>query len=389
VSARDKQSHEPDAAPAFEWRAGQPAQLWLKGSWTITHLARLEKSLLKICNDKAGNQDFELDMRDIDQLDTAGAYLIDRTLREIAQDAEIEIAARPIHFALLQQARRLVLEDSENRPEQKPAGYGLMRLLERTGQGLEQFWQEVLLTLSFFGAVMVSIFMVIWIPTRMRWTALIAVMEEAGLDAVPIVAFLSFFVGMVVAFIGATTLSEFGATIFVVELTGYGILRELGGVLVAIIIAGRTNSAFTAQIGAMKMRQEIDAMNTLGLDPMYVLVAPRAIAMMIMLPVLTFIGMLTGIAGGMAVGWLALDIPPVVFLNRMQDYVPLSQFWIGMSKAPVFGLTIALIACRQGLEVAGSVRSLGHHTTKSVVQALFAIIVIDALFAIFYMELGL
>jgi len=193
----------------------------------------------------------------------------------------------------------------------------------------------------------------------------------------------------VVAFIGATTLSQFGATIFVVELVGFGILRELGGVLVAIIIAGRTNSAFTAQIGAMKMRQEIDAMGTLGLDPLRVIVAPRVLAMMIMLPVLTFIGMLTAIAGGMTVGWLVLEINPTVFFNRLQDTVPIDQFWIGMSKAPVFGLAIALIGCRQGLEVGGSVQSLGHHTTKSVVQALFAIIVIDALFAIFYMEMGI
>lgn len=194
---------------------------------------------------------------------------------------------------------------------------------------------------------------------------------------------------MVVAFIGATTLAQFGATIFVVELVGFGVLRELGGVLVAIIIAGRTNSAFTAQIGAMKMRQEIDAMQTLGLDPMHVIVAPRVLAMMIMVPVLTFIGMLTAIAGGMTVGWLILDINPTVFFNRLQENVPIDQFWIGMSKAPVFGLAIALIGCRQGLEVGGSVQSLGHHTTKSVVQALFSIIVIDAFFALFYQELGI
>ena len=194
---------------------------------------------------------------------------------------------------------------------------------------------------------------------------------------------------MVVAFIGATALAEFGASIFVVEMVGIGVLRELGGVLVAIIIAGRTNSAFTAQIGAMKMRQEVDAMQTLGLDAMHVIVAPRVIAMVIMLPVLTFVGMLAGLAGGVVVGWLALDINPTVFFNRLQEYVPISQFWIGMSKAPVFGLAIALIGCRQGLEVGGSVQSLGEHTTKSVVQAIFAIIVIDALFALLYMELDI
>jgi phospholipid/cholesterol/gamma-HCH transport system permease protein len=137
------------------------------------------------------------------------------------------------------------------------------------------------------------------------------------------------------------------------------------------------------------MRQEVDAMQTLGLDAMHVIVAPRVIAMVIMLPVLTFVGMLAGLAGGVVVGWLALDINPTVFFNRLQEYVPISQFWIGMSKAPVFGLAIALIGCRQGLEVGGSVQSLGEHTTKSVVQAIFAIIVIDALFALLYMELDI
>jgi len=222
----------------------------------------------------------------------------------------------------------------------------------------------------------------------MRWTALVAVMEDSGLDAVPIVAFLSFFVGMVIAFIGASTLSEFGATIFTVELVGIAVLREFGVVLTAVILAGRTNSAFTAQIGAMRMRQEVDAMTTLGLDPMDVLVVPRAFAMLIMTPVLTLVSMLFGIGGGAFVSWVALDINPTVFLNRIQEFVPIENFWVGMSKAPVFGMIVALIGCRQGLLVGGSVQSLGRSTTKSVVQALFSVIVIDALFAVFYMELG-
>ena len=290
--------------------------------------------------------------------------------------------------SLLQQARTLATQE-EHAPPIPEEGHGFVDLLERTGRNAEHLWHESLESLSFLGATLAALSTIIWRPAKMRWTALVSVMEEAGLDAVPIIAFLSFFVGMVVAFIGATTLAQFGATIFVVELVGFGVLRELGGVLVAIIIAGRTNSAFTAQIGAMKMRQEIDAMQTLGLNPMHVIVAPRVLAMMIMVPVLTFIGMLTAIAGGMTVGWLILDINPTVFFNRLQDNVPIDQFWIGMSKAPVFGLAIALIGCRQGLEVGGSVQSLGQHTTKSVVQALFAIIVIDAFFALFYQELGI
>ncbi len=373
-------------APTFDLSGGDQAQLILRGDWVVTALASVDQAFQAL-DDPSQAGLVRVDLSEVAALDTAGAFLIDRTLRHLGGDPALVGASEEV-LALLQQARTLATQE-EHAPPVHEDGHGFVDLLERTGRNAEHMWQETLESLSFLGATLVALSTIIWRPAKMRWTALVSVMEEAGLDAVPIIAFLSFFVGMVVAFIGATTLAQFGATIFVVELVGFGVLRELGGVLVAIIIAGRTNSAFTAQIGAMKMRQEIDAMQTLGLDPMHVIVAPRVLAMMIMVPVLTFIGMLTAIAGGMAVGWLVLDVNPTVFFNRLQDNVPLEQFWIGMSKAPVFGLAIALIGCRQGLEVGGSVQSLGSHTTKSVVQALFSIIVIDALFAIFYMELGL
>lgn len=373
-------------APTFDYVGGDTPRLVLRGDWVVTALANVDREL-RAGGVPAGARLAELDLSDLSGLDTAGAFLIDRTLR--ALDAEPALVGGGDEVqSLLRQARTLATQE-EHAPPVAEEGHGLVDLLERTGRNAEHLWHEALESLSFLGATLAALSTIVWRPAKMRWTALVSVMEEAGLDAVPIIAFLSFFVGMVVAFIGATTLAQFGATIFVVELVGFGVLRELGGVLVAIIIAGRTNSAFTAQIGAMKMRQEIDAMQTLGLNPMQVIVAPRVLAMMIMVPVLTFIGMLTAIAGGMAVGWLILDINPTVFFNRLQDNVPLDQFWIGMSKAPVFGLAIALIGCRQGLEVGGSVQSLGQHTTKSVVQALFAIIVIDALFALFYQELGI
>ena len=379
---------EQSLAPDFEYIGGDRPQLKLRGAWVVTSLANVDASLRTLAQEHPDIALAEIDLSELDAIDTAGAYLIDRALRGFAPGEPMRVGAAAEAAALLDQARSLATQEEQAPPVAEEA-HGIVDLLERTGRNAEHLWAEALETLSFLGATIVAISTVVWRPTKMRWTALVSVMEDAGLDAVPIIAFLSFFVGMVVAFIGATTLAQFGATIFVVELVGFGVLRELGGVLVAIIIAGRTNSAFTAQIGAMKMRQEIDAMDTLGLDPMRVIVAPRVLAMMIMVPVLTFIGMLTAIAGGMTVGWLVLEINPTVFFNRMQDTVPIDQFWIGMSKAPVFGLAIALIGCRQGLEVGGSVQSLGHHTTKSVVQALFAIIVIDALFAIFYMEMGI
>jgi phospholipid/cholesterol/gamma-HCH transport system permease protein len=209
-------------------------------------------------------------------------------------------------------------------------------------------------------------------------------MEEAGLDALPIVAFLSMFIGLVIAFIGANLLAMFNASVFTVELVGIGMLREFGVVITAILLAGRTNSAITAQIGSMKMRQEIDAMRTIGLDPMEALVAPRLIALVVMTPLLTFAAMISGIAGGLIAAWLAMDISPIMFIRRFQDVVPEQHFWVGIVKAPVFALVIALVGCRQGLLVEGDVVSLGRRTTSSVVQAIFLVITLDAMFAIAY-----
>ena len=376
------------ALPEFELIDGDRPQLVLRGDWTISTIGPMDQALHE-ATAKWGDAGLAaVSAKDLSGLDTAGAYIIDRTMRALSGKTPKLVGAEPEVKTLLAQARDLATRH-EDEPHVAVQGHGFVDLLERTGRGAVHLFEELLETLSFLGATMVSVFRVLVNPARVRWTALVSVMEESGLDAVPIVAFLSFFVGMVVAFIGATSLAELGATIFVVESVGIGLLRELSGVLAAIIVAGRTNSAFTAQIGAMKMRQEIDAMQTLGIDPLRAIVAPRVVGMMIMLPVLTFIAMLAGIGGGIMVCWTTLDISPTVFFNRMQAYVGIEHFWIGMSKAPVFGLMIALIGCRQGLEVGGSVQSLGAHTTKSVVQAIFAVIVIDALFAVLYMQLGI
>ncbi len=377
------------AAPGFDLQpSGHPdggQRLTLYGDWTIAGLSTIRRRLASSLQGAAPIE--RIVTADVGRLDTAGAFVIDQALREQGIDLDRVEASQRI-AALLKQARDIATREEQG-PVEVRTGPALIRFLERIGGAAVHVWDEFIETLSFLGETLFSVTATVIRPWKMRWKALVSVMENSGLDAVPIVAFLSFFVGMVVAFIGASTLAEFGATIFVVELVGIAVLREFGVVLAAIILAGRTNSAFTAQIGAMKMRQEIDAMTTLGLDPLDVIVAPRVIAMVVMTPVLAFVGVLAGLGGGVLVGWLALDINPSVFFGRMQDFVPLSHFWVGMSKAPVFGLVIALIGCRQGLQVGGSVQSLGQHTTKSVVQAIFSIIVIDALFATLYMELDI
>ena len=371
--------------PDFQFESeASPPQLTLSGDWTVHTIRDVSERLAAA--QKSDVKELQADCTDLGRLDTAGAFIIDRFACRAGAGEVKAVNASPQVSALLEQAASLRPEERE---EKSKTEYGVVDLLERTGRTTMSFLEETTATLAFLGETIASMAHMVTRPSKMRWTALVSVMEDSGLDAVPIVAFLSFFVGMVIAFIGATTLSEFGATIFTVELVGFAVLREFGVVITAIILAGRTNSAFTAQIGAMRMRQEVDALVTLGLNPMDVLVVPRAFAMLVMTPILTLIAALFGLGGGVFVSWLALDINPTVFINRLQSAVPVANFWVGMSKAPVFGLVVALIGCRQGLLVGGSVQSLGQSTTKSVVQAIFSIIVIDAMFALFYLELGI
>lgn len=368
--------------PGFALEEGSEGTvLRLTGDWTVATLHAVEQGFgaLKLPAGAA------IDVSALGRIDTAGAFLIDRLMRGSAAAAPVLTGTHPSAASLIAQVHA-VSDPPEPRPRKT---LGVIDLLERLGRNAVAVLRELTATLAFLGETMATLGRLVVQPWKLRWTSIVSVMEEAGVNAVPIIAFLSFFVGMVVAFIGATTLRDFDLEVFTVELIGFSMLREFGVVLTGIVLAGRTNSSFTAQIGTMKMRQEIDAMQTLGLKPMDVLVAPRVLAMLAMTPILTFVATLAGVAGGMLVGWTTLDINPTVFLERMRSSVPLDQFWVGMSKAPVFGLVVALIACRQGLLTGGSVQSLGKATTTSVVQAIFAIIVLDALFAIFYMELGI
>lgn len=362
-------------------KSGEETILRLRGDWTVSTLHTVERDFAALSLPSGA----AIDVTDLGRIDTAGAFLIDRLVRASGEAAPRLVGAHTAAASLIAQVH--AVSDPVEPPKRPP--HGFIELLERIGRGFVDLVREIVATLAFLGETVFTILRLSLQPWKLRWTSIVSVMEEAGMNAMPIVAFLSFFVGMVVAFIGATTLRDFDLEIYTIELIGYSMLREFGVVLTGIVLAGRTNSSFTAQIGTMKMRQEIDAMQTLGLKPMEVLVAPRVIAMVLMTPLLTFVATMAGIAGGVIVGWMSLDINPGLFVERLRASVPIDQFWIGMSKAPFFGLVVALIACRQGLLTGGSVQSLGHRTTTSVVQAIFAIIVLDALFAIFYMELGI
>ena len=219
-------------------------------------------------------------------------------------------------------------------------------------------------------------------------TSLVANLQQIGLNAVPIIAMLTFMVGAVIAFLGSTVLSTFGASIFTVQLVAFSFLREFAVLLAAILMAGRTASAFTAQIGLMKANEEIDAIQAMGLNPVELLVLPRVLALLVALPMMTFIGMISGILGGIVVCALTLDISPTMFLTIMQNSVGFEHFWVGMIKAPVFAFLIAIIGCLEGFKVSGSAESVGEHTTSSVVHSIFVVILLDAVAALFFMEMG-
>jgi phospholipid/cholesterol/gamma-HCH transport system permease protein len=242
--------------------------------------------------------------------------------------------------------------------------------------------------MSFLGMVISRLLRTLVLPQRLRVAALFSQMQQTGYNALPIVALMGFLIGIVLAYQGAAQLRQFGAEIFVVDLIAVSVLRELGVLLTAIIVAGRSGSAYAAAIGSMKINEEIDAMRTLGLDPVEVLVLPRVLALALMLPVLVLVANCSALVGGALMSWVELDISPNMFVTRLRDNTDASHFVVGMVKAPVFAFLIALVSCWQGLQVAASADSVGERTRTSVVQAIFLVIVMDAVFSIFFAELG-
>ena len=226
-------------------------------------------------------------------------------------------------------------------------------------------------------------------PHAIRWHALFTHMERAGIDALPIVGLISFLIGVVLAYQGADQLARFGAQIFTVNLVGYGVLREMGILLTAIIVAGRSGSAFTAQIGTMKVNEEIDAMRTIGLDPMEVLVVPRVLALVLMMPLLTFYADMMGLLGGAVMANVALDISFFQFARQLSEGVTIWSFWVGMIKAPIFAFIIAMVGCYEGLKVSRSAESVGQQTTASVVKSIFLVIVLDAFLSVLFSAIGI
>lgn len=356
------------------------------GDWTIENIGRVDTAIRNV-EASVEPDKIVIDLDHLGRIDTSGAYMLGRATRRCGRpDGDFHyLGDHPTARRLIEEVR----SRSQVCPPEPPPEFGFLSAVGRIGAGLEAAYTETIDTIGFFGQTLTTGLHTLIQPSRFRLTSTIWAMEEVGVNAMPIIAVLSFFIGAVVAYMGANLLADLGFAIFSVELIGISVLREFGVLITAIMLAGRSDSAFTASIGAMKMQQEIDAMKVLGLDPFEVLVLPRVVACVLMAPLLTFAAMITGIFGGMLVAWSAQDISPAVFIARLHSELDWSHFWVGMSKAPVFGLVVAIIGCRQGMKVAGDVESLGRRVTASVVQSIFIVIVIEALFAMMYLELGI
>jgi len=354
------------------------------GLWTATALGEAAAALERLGPVRGR---LEIDLDRIERLDTAGAWLIHRATRRLAAEGtRLDWRrARPDHQALIELVQGL---ERPVAPRPKPRAW-LIAVLNRAGWATAKILRESRIQLGFLGRVVLALARASIQPHRLRWTALAFHLEQTGLNAMPIVALISFLIGVVLAYQGASQLQQFGASIFVVDLVGVSVLREIGILLTAIVVAGRSGSAFTAAIGSMKLREEIDAMRTLGLDPLQVLVVPRVIALVLALPALTFLADCMGLLGGMLMSWIELGIRPFQAMERFQAAVDIRHFWIGMIKAPVFAFLIALVGCFNGLRVKSNAESLGKRTTRAVVEAIFLVIVADAAFSIILQALSL
>jgi len=369
----------------LSWRVeGDRFHLAPYGDWLVGDAARLSQDLARV-RPRIDKQNAEIEVSEVGRLDTAGAYLLYSLVADCDKPGDLGA------FTGMSEAHRAVLAQVAanacpacTMPE---ADSGFAAMLGRVGAAVIDAYRQLLTLLDFLGNVVCTGIRVAVRPIRVRVTSTMYHMEAVGLDAVPIVSLMAFMVGAVVAFLGAKVLRQFGAEVFTVELIGFGFLREFGVLLTAILVAGRTGSAFTAQIGAMQAHEEVDAIRALGLDVVELLVLPRMLALIVMLPILTFIADLAGLFGGGMVAWAVLDISPTLYLSRLADVVAVHHFWAGMVKAPVFAILISAVGCLEGMKVRGSAESVGRHTTSAVVQGIFLVILADALFAMLFLEI--
>ncbi len=363
--------------------SGEARRLALRGRLTIAHIAEVAGPLRAV---PPAGKTLVIDLAAAEHIDTAGAWLVHR----VRQDWEAAGSTVSIENASPDAQRLLdhVAANDQPMATRPPRGNVLIDRLARIGKAMESAARNVVLFLSFLGQTLIVLAETVIGRRRLRWHAVVHQCEAIGVNALGIVGLLLFLVGIVIAQQGAIQLRQFGAEVFVVNLIGRSTARELGILLTAIMVAGRSSSAFAAQIGSMKLNQEIDAMRIIGLSPIELLVIPRILAMALMLTLLSLFGSFMALVGGGVLVWVSLDIPPISYVQRLQEVILMSDFVIGLVKAPVFGIVIAMMGCFQGMQVSGNAESVGKRTTQAVVESIFLVIVLDAFFAVFFSALG-
>jgi phospholipid/cholesterol/gamma-HCH transport system permease protein len=345
------------------------------GSLTITRAATTAREI------EALDDPLTIDLSEIQKMDTVGAWIIYRAVRD--RHAKI-VGASSEEQSLLDQVAEA------DRPAQVHAerAGGFIGVLDELGTWMAEMGQTLIGLLGFLGATLIAFGNLVRRPKRFRVNAIVQRFDVVGVRALGIIGLMSFLIGVVVGQQGAVQLEQFGAEIYTINLIGRITVRELGTLMTAIMVAGRSGSAFAAQIGTMKITEEIDAMRTIGVSPVEALVIPRLIAAVVMMPLLAFFAMMMSLLGGGIFVWLMLDIPPLTYVQRLQEVIPMTDFYIGMIKAPVFGFIIALAGCFQGMLVQGNSEEVGMRTTNAVVQSIFLVIVLDAVFAVFFSSIG-
>jgi phospholipid/cholesterol/gamma-HCH transport system permease protein len=355
------------------------------GSWTAAHAAELEALIERAAVSHA--RSLRIDMRSVDKLDTFGAWILEQLSRRWSRiGAPVQFVGLPEHYrGLLEEVRQLGLQPNPAAGTETRWSAGL----EWLGRTVERGWQELVSLVAMLGQLTVAFTRALANPRSFRITSIVHQLDRVCWQAVPIILLITFLIGCIIAQQGFFHFRKFGADEYVVDLVGILVLREIGVLMVAIMVAGRSGSSYTAEIGSMKMREEIDALQTMGLDPIETLVLPRVIALTIALPILTFLGSMAALYGGELTAQLYAGMSPDLFLARLKEAISITHFKVGMIKAPFMAVVIGIVACTAGLSVKGSAESLGLQTTASVVKSIFLVIVLDGLFAVFFASIGM
>jgi phospholipid/cholesterol/gamma-HCH transport system permease protein len=366
---------------------GETLELRPSGSWTAVHANALE-SLFDVALPKLQQAtNLKIDMTDVRELDTLGAWLLEKMLRRALESGHpatlVGVAGR--YAGLIEDVRQV----NRRKPANRTAQSAILARLESVGRATFSAMEEVSVFLQMLGALGSAGFGVLRRPRSLRLKSLVYHLHQVGWKAIPIIALVTFLIGAIIAQQGIFHFRKFGADSYVVDLVGILVLREIGVLIVAIMVAGRSGSAYTAELGSMKMREEIDALSTMGLDPVEVLILPRIIALVCALPILAFIGAMAALYGGGLVAWSYGGMSPATFIARLHEAVSVTHFEVGMIKAPFMALVIGIVASSEGLRVKGSAESLGKQTTISVVKSIFLVIVLDGVFAVFFASIGM